>query len=66
MPVIIYYEYLCPPLIVIHTLQVTRHTRREAGIQCQGWQSQIRPCSLDSGTNLFGTDLHLPEGRQAG
>ena len=25
-----------PALIVMHTLQVTRHTRREAGIQCQG------------------------------
>ena len=34
---------LAPALIVIHTLQVTRHTRREAGIQCHGWQSQIRP-----------------------
>ena len=38
-----------PAPIVIYTLQVTRHTRREAGIQRQGWQSQIRPCSLDSG-----------------
>ncbi|MDO8940930.1 MAG: hypothetical protein Q7U98_17385 [Methylicorpusculum sp.] len=24
------------------------------------------PCDLDPGTNLSGTDLHLPEGRQAG
>ena len=26
----------------------------------------IRPCALDPGTNLYGTDLHLPEGCQAG
>ena len=35
-----------------------RHTRREAGIQCHGWQAQIHPWSLDSGTNLSGIDLH--------
>jgi hypothetical protein len=28
--------------------------------------SECHPWQLDSGTNLFGTDLHLPEGRQAG
>ena len=26
----------------------------------------VHPCALDPGTNLSGTDLHLPEGRQAG
>ncbi len=26
----------------------------------------VHPCGLDPGTNLSGTDLHLPGGRQAG
>ena len=26
----------------------------------------VHPCALDPGTNLYGTDLHLPAGRQAG
>ena len=26
----------------------------------------VHPCKLDLGTNLSGTDLHLPAGRQAG
>ncbi|MDD5579996.1 MAG: hypothetical protein PHY16_12045 [Methylobacter sp.] len=26
----------------------------------------LPPCSLDPGTNLSGTDLHLPEGLRAG
>ena len=27
---------------------------------------KTHPCDLDSGTNLSGTDLHVPAGRQAG
>jgi len=30
-------------------LKNRRHTRREAGIQCHGWQALIRPWRLDSG-----------------
>ena len=26
----------------------------------------VHPCTLDPGTNMSGTDLHLPAGRQAG
>jgi len=26
----------------------------------------VDPCSLDPGTNLSGTDLHLPQGRHTG
>jgi hypothetical protein len=34
-----------------------RHTRREAGIQCHGWQAQIHPWSLDSGNPCRNDDL---------
>jgi len=34
-----------------------RHTRREAGIQCHGWQAQIHPWSLDSGNPCRNDDF---------
>ena len=34
-----------------------RHTRREAGIQCHGWQAQIHPWSLDSGNSCRNDDF---------
>lgn len=27
---------------------MARHTRKEAGIQCQGLEAALHPCSLDS------------------
>jgi hypothetical protein len=35
-----------------------RHARREAGIQCHGWQAQIHPWSLDSLRALTGPAIH--------
>ncbi|EIC30904.1 hypothetical protein Metal_3234 [Methylomicrobium album BG8] len=32
-----------------NVIKLRRHARREAGIQCQGWQALIHPCRLDSG-----------------
>ncbi len=34
-----------------------RHTRREAGIQCHGWQAQTHPWSLGSGNPCRNDDL---------
>ncbi|MDP2202820.1 MAG: hypothetical protein Q8K07_12425 [Methylicorpusculum sp.] len=44
---------------------------RRSGRDCRNPEAMdgielSHPCALDTGTNLSGTDLHLPEGRQAG